>query len=60
MLAIDKNPEIMISLDNKPNLRPEAKQVVRFLRNNLKKNVYILSGDAQKTVNDVGKYLEIP
>lgn len=60
MMTIDRVPEVVLCLDNKTNLRPEAKAVVTYLRENLKKQVYILSGDSKKTVASVGKYLGIP
>ncbi|CAD8173001.1 unnamed protein product [Paramecium pentaurelia] len=60
IMAIDNIPEVVVCLDNKTNLRPEAKAVIQYLRQKLKKQVYILSGDSKKTVNSVGKYLGIP
>jgi len=60
MMAVDKVPEVVLCLDNKANLRPEAKAVITYLREKLKKSVYILSGDSKKTVSSVGKYLGIP
>ncbi|KAM3127424.1 hypothetical protein pb186bvf_020457 [Paramecium bursaria] len=60
LLAIDNNLEALISIDNKPNLRPEAKQVIQYLRQKLRKIVYIISGDSQQIINDVGNYLGIP
>lgn len=59
-MTIDDIPEIILCLDNKTNLRPEAKAVITYLRENLNKTVYILSGDSKKTVSSVGKYLGIP
>lgn len=46
MMAIDGVAEVMMVLDNKANLRPEARQVIRYLRDELKLNCYILSGDS--------------
>ena len=46
MMAIDGVAEIMFILDNKANLRPEARSVIRYLRNELKLNCIILSGDS--------------
>lgn len=46
MMAIDGVAEIMFILDNKANLRPEARSVIRYLRNELKLNCLILSGDS--------------
>jgi Cu+-exporting ATPase len=33
---------------------------MKYLRSNLKKEIYILSGDSKKTVADVGHFLDIP
>ncbi|CAD8196301.1 unnamed protein product [Paramecium octaurelia] len=60
LMTIDGIPEVILCLDNKTNLRPEAKAVITYLRENLNKTVYILSGDSKKTVSSVGKYLDIP
>lgn len=49
-MTIDNIPEVILCLDNKTNLRPEAKAVITYLREKLNKTVYILSGDSKKTV----------
>ncbi|CAD8121000.1 unnamed protein product [Paramecium sonneborni] len=60
IMTIDSIPEVILCLDNKTNLRPEAKAVITYLREKLNKTVYILSGDSKKTVQSVGEYLGIP
>ena len=47
-------------MDNKSNLRPEAKDVVNYLKQILKLDLYILSGDDKGTVHEVGDFLGIP
>lgn len=37
MMTIDRVPEVVLCLDNKTNLRPEAKSVITYLREKLKK-----------------------
>lgn len=41
-------------------MREEAPAVVTYLQRELKKDVYILSGDAKETVRRVGIHLNIP
>lgn len=59
-LSINDTLVASIKLDNSNNLRPEAKDVVQYLTKQLKKEVYILSGDHKDTVLEVGRYLGIP
>jgi hypothetical protein len=47
-------------IDNTENLRPEAYAVAAYIQQELKLNLYILSGDMQTTVNTVGRVLDIP
>ena len=60
MLSIGQQVSLLILIDNTANLRPESQAVVTYLQNKLKMSVYILSGDAQATVNRVGEFLNIP
>jgi Cu+-exporting ATPase len=50
---------MIITLDNTTNLRPESKAVVTYIKEKMKKDVYILSGDHKKTVERVGNFLGI-
>lgn len=59
-MAINGKLSGSIVLDNSNNLRPEAKQVVNYLHKNLKKDIFILSGDHKDTVLEVGRFLGIP
>ncbi len=49
-LALDRSIAMLFFIDNTANLRPEARFVIHYLQNNLKKDVYMLSGDAPETV----------
>lgn len=60
LLSIDNELALIIYLDNSANLRPESKQVVQYLQEDLKKEVYILSGDSTETVIRIGEFLNIP
>ncbi|KAL4490313.1 hypothetical protein ABPG72_004352 [Tetrahymena utriculariae] len=60
LVSVNKQLSASIVLHNQNNLRPEARQVVDYLQKNLKKDIYIFSGDHKDTVLQVGKYLGIP
>jgi len=60
LFSINNELELLIYLDNSANLRPESKAVVQYLQKDLKKEVYILSGDSSETVVRIGEFLNIP
>mgnify|MGYP001561575210 CR=1 FL=1 len=60
MLGIEEKVSLMACLSSENNLRPETRAVINYLQKNLKKEIYILSGDASDTVNSLGDYLGIP
>jgi len=47
ILAVEKIPTLIVFLDNSNNLRGGAPGVVKYLQHELKKEVYILSGDSK-------------
>ena len=60
LFSIENELALVIYLDNSANLRPESKAVVHYLQNDLKKEVFILSGDSKETVVRIGEFLNIP
>jgi len=50
---------VIFSIDSSSYLRPEAEFVINYLQTDLKKEVFILSGDSVETVLEVGRKLKI-
>lgn len=50
----------MMEIENRHNLRPESKDVISYLQKTQKKKVFLLSGDAQSTVDKIGADLGVP
>jgi cation transport ATPase len=57
---VEKEVALVISIDSSSKIRPEAKNVISYLQNYLKKDIFILSGDDVNGVREVGRHLNIP
>ena len=59
ILAVDKVPSLIISLEEAHLAKQEAKSVVAYLKNVLKMKVCMITGDNQHSALKVAKHLEI-
>ncbi|KAM3133183.1 hypothetical protein pb186bvf_014759 [Paramecium bursaria] len=58
LISIDGHPKLILSFNNKKCLRSESKQLIEYIQR-LNYEIYILSGDSQRTVSHVGKHLNL-
>ena len=59
LLAIDKIPQLIVSLEEAHLAKPESKQVVQFLQNNLGLRVCMITGDNKHSALKVARHLNI-
>lgn len=59
ILAIDKYPQLIISLEEAHLSKPESKMVVSYLRNRMKMRVCMITGDNKHSAIKVAKHLNI-
>lgn len=60
VLAVDKVPSLVLTLQEDHLCKPEAKFVVNFLQNKMRMRVCMITGDNEHAAKKVAKYLEIP
>lgn len=59
ILAVDKIPSLILSLEEQHLAKPEAPQVVDYLQNTLKLKVCMITGDNKHSAFKVADYLQI-
>ena len=59
LLAINKVPQLIISLEETHLAKPESREVVNYLRNVMKMRVAMITGDNQHAAYKVARHLGI-